>query len=388
MPVVTAARLQNLELLEMILQRGCDMEGSLVFREGKTALQWAASHGNISMAELLLENGADINWVGMFFHTALHYATIADKPNMVRWLLDKGAEVTVNGDRRNPLHIASVRGNLTIVKYLVDRGNRFQMEAEDNFHFTPLSLACLRGHLAIVKYLMNHKPDDLTYDLPECLRKASESGHVMVVKYLIDHGADVNKPNPAGETALGIAAKGHCQTSLVLLEHGAKINVRDNRGYTPLQHALMRDQREISANLLRHGATLRTHSAHVESPLHIAFTMSNPILGKYILQAGSPVSSESWFTPAVVEQKLRELDFQVPALIRFLPESNVSKQVWLWVRQTFGRTRSLAQLARISIREQLVVATGGASILDNIEHLPLPSTLKSYIMFSDIFSEY
>ncbi|KAK2146160.1 hypothetical protein LSH36_628g03062 [Paralvinella palmiformis] len=384
-PIVTAARIQNREIIEMILNTGCLMEGSKSYCEGKTALQWAASHGNISLAELLLAHGADINWIGMYFHTAVHYAAIADKPAMVHWLLDRGAEININGDGRTPLHIAAVRGNEQIVRSLVEHSAR--LDTRDNFHFTPISLACLRGHLAIVRYLMDARPPGVAYDLPECLRKASESGHVSVVRYLLEQGADVNVANPAGETALGLAAKGQCQTTVVLLTNGANVNVVDHRGYSPLQQALIRDQREISALLIRHGAALRTHTASVESPLHIAFTMSNPILVKYILQAGCHMSNERWFTPAVVEQKIRELDFQVPALIRFRPESGVSMRVWRWIRETFGRTRSLTQIARIAIREQLVLATGGASIIPNIERLPLPPSLVSYLSFSDIFSE-
>ena len=67
---------------------------------GKTALQWAATYGDVDMAGLLLAHGADINWVGPYFHTALHYAATADQSHMVNIQRKPTCEATTFGPEK------------------------------------------------------------------------------------------------------------------------------------------------------------------------------------------------------------------------------------------------------------------------------------------------
>ena len=386
-PLATAARLRRRDMVDLLFEGGAVQEGlNASYGEGKTALQWAASHGDISLAKLLLNRGADINWIGQYFHTALHYATISDKPDMVKWLLENGAEINTNSDGRSPLHIAAVRGNLQIVKHLLDYGAH--VDTSDSFNFTPFSLACLRGHIDVVTIILDNTKDKATLDLECGLCKASEGGHIETMKYLLQNKVNVNVRNSLGETALSLAARGQSLAVEVLLDHNANINTVDKRGYTPLQLALLREQMDISRLLIQHGALLNLLvSQGTESPLWIAHAASNAVLIKYIIQAGCHLSKERWFTPIAAQEKLKELDFHCPGPLRFRRGVHLRQDLWEWVISSFSQPKTLLQFCRIAVRETLSEVTGGSSIIHSLQKLPLPQSALRYLFLDDLIWE-
>ena len=379
-PLVTAARLEHEELLNLFLDAKCEIDRGRG-KEGKSALQWAATYGDLSIVKKLYKHGADVNWVGPFFQSALHYATIANKAKVVEWLLSKGAEVTVNGEGRSPLHIACVKGYFEIVKPLIKSG--CEVDTYDSFAFTPFSLACLRGHLEIVQYMMENARAGTVFNVEDALHRAAECGHLEVLEFLIQKGADVNSLNTVGESALSIAARGQPRSVQLLLENKAVINVVDKRGYSPLQHAILREQIDIAMSLIKHGSALHTSSSTIDSPLQSSYSTSNPMLIKCLIDAGCDLSCEKWFCAYAIQTKLRELDFQYNSL-RYRKSVDLQRDVWHWIMWKIGKPRSLLESSRISIRRQLSCASKGQSILANIKELPLPRALMNYLSLEEV----
>jgi uncharacterized protein len=62
---------------------------------GDYPLHKAAIWGDIEAAQVLLENGADINAAGEDGDTPLHRAVAGQHPKMVEFLISRGADVTV-----------------------------------------------------------------------------------------------------------------------------------------------------------------------------------------------------------------------------------------------------------------------------------------------------
>jgi ankyrin repeat protein len=83
------------------------------------------------------------------------------------------------------------------------------------------------------------------------LMRAAKAGDVVMMRLLIAAGADLDRPNAAGETALHIAA-GSPATVQFLTDEGASPDVKNKAGLTPLDALLkQRAPNEASIALLR-----------------------------------------------------------------------------------------------------------------------------------------
>ena len=154
-------------------------------------------------------------------------------------------DVDVNSANKNgmaALLMASYRGHLKIVKYLIDNGANINSENDD---IPALLMASYRGHLEIVKYLVGKGADVNIKDQngTTALINASGQGHIEIVKYLVGKGADVHTKNIEGKTALLWASdNGNLDIVEYLVENGANINIKNEDGKTALDIAIIEDR--------------------------------------------------------------------------------------------------------------------------------------------------
>ena len=134
--LISAVRADNLEDACEYLRRGANVgarETSVPSTEHyrKTGLIIAAFHGQLEMAKLLLNNGAEVDQVisGRSTQTGGHRGGIRAlsyafrDPEIVKLLLDRGADVDMREDNgRNPLFESAAWGFWKSVKLLLDRG--------------------------------------------------------------------------------------------------------------------------------------------------------------------------------------------------------------------------------------------------------------------------
>ncbi len=104
-----------------------------------------------------------------------------------------------------PLHSTSIKGNLEIVQFLIEKGA--VVNAKDEDKQTAIHFASENGHIQIVQYLIEKGADVNAKDYYEqtALHFASEEGHLQIVQYLIEKGAEVNAKDDKGQTALNLA---------------------------------------------------------------------------------------------------------------------------------------------------------------------------------------
>ncbi len=112
---------------------------------GVTALHIAAYKNNGEIVKLLLNNGANVNIVDdLIGSTPLIFALGSEAVESVEVLLNNGADPNVKSDRfgLTPLHIAVLSKNIVNIELLLQHGAN--QNAEDDYGLTPLFYASVQ----------------------------------------------------------------------------------------------------------------------------------------------------------------------------------------------------------------------------------------------------
>jgi ankyrin repeat protein len=210
--------------------------------------------GDASAVAERLRSGASIHGVGRCGKTPLMAAVMAGNTELVRTLLDRGAEPS-GGPGSDALGWAASRGQLDIAAELLARGADPNAEG---IICTPLMSAARGKHRSLVQLLLSHGADaehGSANDSP--LQQAADQGQVEIVEFLLDAGADPNRGTPYGRSPLRAAARcGSLRCASLLLERGALPDGEEEARYavTPLGLAQERGMLEMVALLRSYGA--------------------------------------------------------------------------------------------------------------------------------------
>jgi ankyrin repeat protein len=186
--------------------------------EKTTLLHWAAYNDDLEMVKFLLESGANPTAYDDVMSLAIPLAETTS-PEVAELFLKKGVNVDQGSYMHDlsPLHIAVKRCDVEMVKFYLKHGadpNRTiaHVPAE-----TPLCLA-FRG---IENLLRTDMPREVLF--PE-KSKPSRSGYLEIIKLLVENGADVNKACEWGEFSPMKAAIALGDKDIIdlLRKHGAK----------------------------------------------------------------------------------------------------------------------------------------------------------------------
>lgn len=165
----------------------------------------AAKFNDVSTVKALVSKGVSPNIMDPKGELMLNLA-IRDKSNdVILFLLTNNAtDVDIsNKFGETPLMIASIDGNLPVVKALV-QGRKAKI---DHIGWTPLHYACAKGNLEVAQYLISNGAiiDSLSPSNTTPLMMAVQSGNEQLVKLLLEKGADLQTRNSLGLSAIDIA---------------------------------------------------------------------------------------------------------------------------------------------------------------------------------------
>jgi uncharacterized protein len=124
-------------------------------------------------------------------------------------------------------------------------------------------------------------------DIP--LVQAAQQGDSQTLEALLSQSADPNQKDAGGLTALILSARaGSAPAVAALLRHGANPNVRGGiHGWTPLMHAVHKNQLSAAQALLDGGAQVDARGSSGETALMMAAGYGYTPLVELLLQHGA-----------------------------------------------------------------------------------------------------
>ncbi|ETS87763.1 hypothetical protein PFICI_01591 [Pestalotiopsis fici W106-1] len=326
-------------LVNLLLAKGANIEGNGHY-EGwnhrcASPITGAARFGHTTVVQILIDNGADTNSVGLNGVTPLLNATTGGHEDIVSLLLNKGVNLLATGHigKHTPLQIAAKTGQEAIVRLLLAHGAPADGRSDNTLsrsNEAPLMIAARYCRPSILRMLFEagaYATQSDLYDMMDAaanyFRRSDFSSlgcdrikrhdQEVVVQILLEKGAKPNytlihrlSSTPGtiaqllvkhiainGESPYTIECHGRVQqrcsttTPLIyatragsthmvklLIENGANLETGNSEGRTPLSLAAGKGDRDIVEILLDAGADAEAVDDNGQTPLSRARSTS------------------------------------------------------------------------------------------------------------------
>ncbi|KAK3935765.1 ankyrin repeat-containing domain protein [Diplogelasinospora grovesii] len=242
------------------------------------ALQAAASKADRpDMLRLLLEKGGDVNAENKHPSSAFYLWLWKDAgADRVRMMLDHGANPMIVDKLMSwtALHYFAWQGDdPEVLKLLLAYPQKPDINTKTEGGSTPLHVLLWRRDVPqdLLQAFIDNGADVNAEDFQSArpLQMASAWGELETLKILVARGVeDIDDPDNDGDTALHQAAsRGYTECVRYLAENGAKVDVPNKRGRTALHHAAERGFTNCVQNLLDLGADPNHVDNHNRTPL-------------------------------------------------------------------------------------------------------------------------
>lgn len=286
------------DMVKMILNAGANPNIKDAY--GLTALvhEIRKSECDLRIIEALLKEGADVNIRSASGMTPLMYALdrTGGDLQIVQLLINHGVDIHAKDNSgRNAFLYAVKTGNLTIIRRLIHIGAR--VNTVDNQGQNALIIAVnQRVSPEVMDFLLSC---DITLDHQDqegwsALMYAAKLKSRDIIKLLLKAGADVDRQNGAGETALIIAVmnRGNAELIDLFVSYDADVNHIDKNGGFPLHYSLRNRDLTSAGLLVKAGAAVEMHNHKGMTPLLLEVA-SNPAyeVVEFLIQAGADVNT-------------------------------------------------------------------------------------------------
>ena len=238
-PVHLVAESGNVKLMQLLLLNGASITGAdLVNRQGEHVLASAARGGHLEMVEFLLDQGVSLHVTGE--RTPLYCACLGGNLDVLQTLLVAGLSLPPVGEPLDDLLLAAigmdhksrrfyvvsgqdVKIDMEIVKFLIDKGAKFDVHYADGQGHQLMHMAARIGNIEVVQWLIDQgvKGTVSNQQAVQPIHYAGMKGHLDMVKFLVMQGADLKAKDKHKKDVLSYAAsEGRQDMVIYLLSNG------------------------------------------------------------------------------------------------------------------------------------------------------------------------
>ncbi|MCI5057407.1 MAG: ankyrin repeat domain-containing protein [Flavobacteriales bacterium] len=245
-----AAACNYIDVMELLIKKGADVNLNNSGDLGYTPLEEAAREGKTEAIEFLLENGAEIDKGNTINTNALIGACIGAHGNAIKLLLEKGANVNhQDSNGQTALHY--------LCRYAKQWGGGIITQTVNGVT-TEIENTRFKEHQSVFKVLLESGADvnlETNYGYTPVIL-AAESNASSFIEPLAKAGADINWKNSKGFTAIHAASdRGNFESCQELIAQGANINAIDGDGFTPLLGAVSSQNKDLVKLFVDKGAS-------------------------------------------------------------------------------------------------------------------------------------
>ncbi|XP_067651825.1 26S proteasome non-ATPase regulatory subunit 10-like [Haliotis asinina] len=312
-------------------------------------------------------------------------AAVLGRVNILNTLLSLG--FTPQPDR-HPIHYASENGSLAVVTSLVEDHNTDVM-CVDKVNDSPLFLASRKGQLEIVKYLVKRGADiNFGGRIPPLVIAVSRY-QIHICDYLIKNGADVNKEDIYSRTPLRAAArKGYVDIAHTLVEAGASVNAKCTDQQSAFMAGSLFGHLSVMKFLESHGADINVIDNKGDTALHLAVREGHYEIVRYLLVDLCVVCTINSDCESPFSIALDNTDFDILLLFHkagrwplnmlfdFPPDT---AELLMPILHLVTKPYLLQELACFKLRSML-----GPKLTSTVNHLPVPGAVKNFILLSHV----
>ncbi|MBR2281582.1 MAG: ankyrin repeat domain-containing protein [Spirochaetales bacterium] len=248
------------DMLRLLIEKGADV--NYVSNDGETPLSIAVEDNKLEYVAILLENGANVNYPNSYGETPLQTAVAYGYGKLIDLLLAFHADPEVTqsvtiGERSTDIpllmHVAVLDNSPTIVEALIRAGA--DVNREDEF-----------GYTALERCLMQNQ--DLS-----------------MITVLMKNGANLQHFSTSGQTPLMIAISEDCDFEIIKLlidSNPSTINV-ENNGLNVIQQAIICDSSlNIIKYIVSNGADLHAETKYGNTLIDLAEYYASEEVQEYI----------------------------------------------------------------------------------------------------------